>query len=114
LRPANRQFRNVELTGAVDPDGDAVLFTVDAVTQDEPVSGPNDRTAPDAKLAAGDNVISLRAERNPHGDGRVYRIAFTVSDAGGLTCSGEARVSVPRHPHKPTVDSRPPEYDSFG
>ena len=56
--------------------------------------------------------MELRSERNPQGNGRVYRIAFTVSD-GTDTCSGTARVNVPRKKDEPAVDSAPPSFDSF-
>jgi hypothetical protein len=46
------------------------------------------------------------------GDGRVYRIAYTVSD-GTDSCSGVAKVSVPRKKGQAAVDSAPPSYDSF-
>ena len=42
----------------------------------------------------------------------VYRIAFTVSD-GTDSCSGTARVDVPRKKDQPAVDSAPPRFDSF-
>jgi hypothetical protein len=55
----------------------------------------------------------VRAERNPHGDGRVYRIAFTTSDGRGGSCSGIATVSVLRKKRKPAIGSVPPSYDSL-
>jgi hypothetical protein len=101
------------LDGATDPDGDPVTLSVDGVTQDEPVVGSGDPTSPDA-VDEGDGQLRVRAERNPHGDGRVYRIAFTASDGRGGSCSGTATVSVPRKKRQPAVDSAPPSYDSFG
>ena len=38
----------------------------------------------------------VRAERSGAGDGRVYRIAFTVTDSHGATCSGVVTVGVPQ------------------
>jgi hypothetical protein len=111
LTRANRRFVRIVLDGGTDPDGDQLTFTVDAVSQDEPVRSSGDSTSPDARLRRGH--LELRAERNPHGDGRVYRIAFTLSDGNGGNCSGEATVSVPRHRNKPAVDSAPPSYDSL-
>jgi hypothetical protein len=113
LATANRRLVPIALDGATDPDGDQVALTVDGVTQDEPVTGSGDHTSPDA-VDQGDGQLRVRAERNPHGDGRVYRIAFTASDGRGGSCSGTARVSVPRKKRKPAVDSGPPSYDSFG
>jgi dipeptidyl aminopeptidase/acylaminoacyl peptidase len=104
LWPPNRRLRTVTLSGAKDPDGDEVTLEVTGVTQDEPVGG-----AYDARLR-GEGAL-LRAERNPKGDGRVYRVAFTVSD-GEENCDGTVMVEVRRHRHKQAVDSAPPAYDS--
>ena len=113
LMAHNHRLVRVSLAGATDPDGDPVTLGIDAVTQDEPVRGRGDRTAPDAVLRGG-GVLRIRAERNPRGDGRVYRIAFTASDDRGGSCSGEVAVSVPRNRRIPAVDSAPPSYDSLG
>jgi dipeptidyl aminopeptidase/acylaminoacyl peptidase len=112
LSTANQRLVPITLDGATDPDGDAVTLSVDGVTQDEPVVGGGDNTSPDA-VDQGDGQLRVRAERNPHGDGRVYRIAFTASDGHGGSCSGTATVSVPRKKRKPAVDSAPPSYDSL-
>jgi Tol biopolymer transport system component len=114
LLPANRKFITVFLSGATDPDGDVVALTIDGVTQDEPVTTSGDPTSPDAAEGAAPHSVNLRAERNPKGDGRVYRVAFTASDGRGGACSGTAKVSVPRHKDDPAVDSAPPSFDSFG
>jgi dipeptidyl aminopeptidase/acylaminoacyl peptidase len=108
LWPPDRRFRTVELAGASDPDGDEVTLEITGVTQDEPVGGGRDA------YGLGDNLARLRAERDPRGDGRAYRIAFTVTDAEGAQCEGTANVSVPRKRKQPAVDSAPPSYDSFG
>jgi dipeptidyl aminopeptidase/acylaminoacyl peptidase len=112
LGTVNRRLVPVTLDGANDPDGDPVTLTVDGITQDEPVLGPGDPTSPDA-VDEGDGEVRIRAERDPHGDGRVYRISFTASDGRGGSCSGIAKVAVPRHRRKAAVDSAPPSYDSF-
>jgi Tol biopolymer transport system component len=110
--PPNRAFTPVALRGATDPDGDQVTMVIDSVSQDEPVVGSGDATSPDAVLASG-SELRLRAERNPSGDGRVYRIAFTASDGKGGTCSGRVSVSVSRHMKISAVDSAPPSFDSL-
>jgi hypothetical protein len=114
LLPANKSLRRIAFGGLTDPDGDTVEVTVDSVTQDEPVAGKNDKTSPDAVLVPGAGQVRLRAERNPHGDGRVYRIAYTASDGHGGSCSGTLTVGVPRHNGEQAVDSAPPAYDSTG
>ena len=116
ISPARRdQFETVTLDGATDPDGDQLSYHIDRVTQDEAVTRAGDATSPDARFTgagAGSNQVELRSERNPQLDGRVYRIAFTVSD-GTDSCSGIARVDVPRKKNQPAVDSAPPSFDSF-
>jgi hypothetical protein len=112
LKTVNRGLIAITLDGATDPDGDPVTLSVDGVTQDEPVTGRGDHTSPDA-VDASDGEVRVRAERDPHGDGRVYRIAFTASDGRGGSCSGTATVSVPRKKGEPAVDSAPPSYDSL-
>jgi hypothetical protein len=113
LTTVNRRLVPLTLDGATDVDGDPTTLAVEGVAQDEPVTGRGDPTSPDA-IDDGDGQVRVRAERNPHGDGRVYRISFTASDGRGGECSGTAAVSVPRKRHKPAVDSAPPSYDSFG
>jgi hypothetical protein len=83
----------VTLSGASDSDGDTLAYQIDDVTQDEPVSGVGDDTFPDAALtSAGANAgrVFVRSEANSHFNGRVYRIAYTVSDGNGGSCSGTA------------------------
>ena len=80
--------------------------TVTGVTQDEPVMGIGDgNTGPDAQLGAAPNKVLLRPERSGAGDGRVYRIAFTLSDGLGGSCTGTVAVAVPHDQSKPAVDS---------
>jgi Tol biopolymer transport system component len=112
LRNANHRLVAITLEGTTDPDGDPVSLTVDAVTQDEPVTSRVDRTSPDA-IDQGDGELRVRAERDPRGDGRVYRIAFTASDGRGGSCSDTVNLAVPTKKRKPAVDSAPPSYDSF-
>jgi dipeptidyl aminopeptidase/acylaminoacyl peptidase len=109
LWPPNRRLRVVELSGAADPDGEPVSISVTGVTQDERV-----RRGRDAYPASGDDAVRLRADGDPRGDGRVYRIAFEATDARGGSCVGTATVSVPRKKKLAAVDSAPPSYDSFG
>jgi Tol biopolymer transport system component len=114
LLPANAHFRLVTVSGATDPDGDPVTLAITGVTQDERVTGPGDHTAPDAIAGDTPNQVRLRAERNRRGDGRVYRVAFDVTDSHGATCSGRVNVEVPKRRGVPAIDSAPPSYDSFG
>ena len=112
---ARTTFSTVRLSGATDLDGDPLTYRVDAITQDEPVLGVGigDPTEPDARLTSVANDVLLRAERNPQGNGRVYRVAYTVSD-GTATCSGVATVGVAGKRGQTAVADRATSlYDSF-
>ena len=89
LWPPNNKFVLVTLSGGSDPDGDAITLAVTGVTQDEAASAGGD-----ASLAGG-NQVNLRASRLGSGDGRIYEVAYTITDAHGATCSGTTTVGVP-------------------
>jgi Tol biopolymer transport system component len=114
LSPADGTLRLVTISGATDPDGDTPTIHVDGVTQDEPLTGKGDRTSPDATAGPSPNQVNLRAERQNSGDGRVYRVSFTATDARGAICSGTVSVGVPKTKNRSAVDSAPPSYNSFG
>jgi hypothetical protein len=119
------QMALITLSGATDPDGDALNYHIDGVTQDEYVTGIGDDTFPDAALAsagANSNQVFVRSEANSHFNGRVYRIAFTVSDGKGGSCSGTAgasgdtaaKVGVQRKKTTPAIDDgNAMSWDSF-
>jgi Tol biopolymer transport system component len=113
LSPANRRLRRVTVSGATDPDGDPVTLEITGVTQDEPVTGPGDRTAPDARTWPDAATVLVRAERDPSEDGRVYRLGVRGSDDRGRSCDAEVTVAVRRHTHRVPIDSAPPSFDSF-
>ncbi len=110
LWPPNHKLVAITLTGATDPDGDTLTWTITGVTQDEPTNGLGDGDTPiDAVLGTGPN-LRLRAERSGLGDGRVYRIASTVTDGRGGSCTSVATVGVP-HDQSPRSN---PAIDSGG
>jgi hypothetical protein len=55
-----------------------------------------------AAAGADSDRVKLLRERKPQGNGRAYRVAYTVSD-GAKTCTGTAGVGVPRKKDKPAV-----------
>jgi hypothetical protein len=114
LWPPNHTLRLVTVTGASDPEGDDLVTAITGVTQDEPVNGLGDGdTSPDAVLGPLSNQVRLRAERSGTGDGRVYRIAITVTDEFGLTCTATRSVTVPHDLAHAAVDSAPPSFNSL-
>jgi dipeptidyl aminopeptidase/acylaminoacyl peptidase len=113
LTKANHDLVLVTLAPADRPGPLPTAIVVNGVTQDEPLTGKGDDTTPDAARALRPDQVYVRAERNPQGDGRVYRIAYTALDGAGPSCAGTAIVQVPRQ-GSTAVDSAPPSYDSFG
>jgi hypothetical protein len=103
LWPANHQFIAIGLTGAVDPDGDALTLTATSIFQDEPLTGGGNG----AGFTPYDGILSpaqVRAERNGNpqspGNGRVYYVNFTATDPSGAFCTGQVQVCVP-HDNRP-------------
>jgi hypothetical protein len=116
LWPPEHQLVAVKLSGAHDADGDPLVFAITGVTQDEKikkVSGKGDEK-PDAKRVSGKpDQIKLRAERDPDKNGRVYRIAYRVSDGRGGSCTGVEQVGVPVKKRKTAV-ANAKSFNSFG
>ncbi|MGH7271115.1 MAG: Ig-like domain-containing protein, partial [Polyangiaceae bacterium] len=105
LWPPDHKFVSVALSNATDPDGDPVTTTVTEVRQDE---NPNGQI--DAQLAG--CALSLRAERDGRGDGRVYHVTFSAADSQGASCSGEVTVCVPHDQGKLSCGDQGPIYPS--
>ncbi|MDL1979767.1 MAG: hypothetical protein LWX52_17085, partial [Deltaproteobacteria bacterium] len=78
------------------------------VTSDEPTAtapgAGGSQYAPDAEITD-DTSILLRAERSGEGDGRVYRIAVTATDASGNTSSDTVSVKVNHDKKTEAIDS---------
>ena len=97
--PPDHKMVNITIQGGSDPDGDPVTVTITGITQDEPLNTLGDgNTEPDGAIV-GTSVARVRAERSgtPRvpGNGRVYRISFTLSDGRGGECEGNVSVCVP-------------------
>ena len=118
LWPVDNRFVPVGIAGITDPDDPparaaagpmtgALAVTVTAITQDEPVDDPIDSTGGQAPEPVGDYygpdgrgigtaTAWLRAQSDPHGNGRIYHVAYVAAAAGGASCTGTVVVGVPR------------------
>jgi PKD repeat protein len=113
LWPPNHKLVLVSIIGVTGPENEAVTLTITGVTQDEPVHGRGDgETRPDAVLQDAEEVV-LRAERSGTGNGRVYRITFTVDDGVGGECTGSVTVCVPHHQRRAPCRDDGQHYDSL-
>lgn len=107
LWPPNHKMVEVSILGVTDPDCDPISITITRVTQDEPTNGIGDGdTCPDAQ-GVGAATAQLRAERSGAGNGRVYTIYFTATDAKGGSSHSSVKVSVPKNNHEIAVDDGP-------
>jgi sugar lactone lactonase YvrE len=115
LWPPNHQMAPVTITGVTDPDGDTLTTSVTGIRQDEVVTGSGDTTSPDG-AGIGTATAQLRAERaggpRAPGNGRVYHVAFTVTDGEGGSCSGVVTVGVPHSQNGAAAVDNGPLHDS--
>jgi len=83
---------------AVDDCDAAPAVSLAAIWSDEPDSGDGTRAGDvaDAEFGARDETFRLRSERDSRGDGRVYTIVYTATDASGNAASDTVFVRVPR------------------
>lgn len=109
--PANGQWINVSLSGATDADGGPLQFRIASIFQDEPTDSAGDGSTAIDGRGIGTSTASVRAERQGNGNGRAYRIAFVVTDQGGLSCTGSVTVGVAHNPRAPVIDDGP-RFDS--
>jgi hypothetical protein len=97
LWPPDHKMLPVQILGVVKPSDDNVTIT--GVTQDEPTNGLGDGDTPTDTIihhnhAPNNDDVNLRAERSGKGNGRVYKIYFTVPDPE-QTAEGVVKVMVP-------------------
>ena len=93
LWPPNHKFVPVNVAVTATDDGGTVTCAISGIYSSEPVTGPNDDTAPDW-LITGPLTASLRAERSNAGSGRTYAIAVKCVDGAGNAATAEVLVSV--------------------
>jgi large repetitive protein len=108
LWPPDHKMALVHILGLVNPNHDPV--TIDGVTQDEPTNGLGDGDTPIDAIISGDSV-TLRAERSGNGNGRVYRVCFTVHDPE-QDATGCVNVMVPKSKKTDVAIDSGGNYDS--
>ena len=96
LWPDDHRLVRVDITGIVDPNGDAVTVKIERVLEDEdPSAGALAATCPDAVMAT--DHVALRAEHADNGDGRTYVIEYTATDRLGAVSRGLVSVCAPHY-----------------
>jgi hypothetical protein len=92
LWPPDHKMALVHIVGVNNPNNDPI--TINTVTQDERTNGLGDGDTPIDATINGDAAL-LRAERSGQGNGRVYRVCFTVHDPE-QNADGCVKVMVPK------------------
>jgi hypothetical protein len=96
LWPPNHKMVNITVTpNGVTDACSTPTWAITSVSSNEPVNGTGDgNTAPDWIIGSDGHSLQLRAEREGTGNGRIYTITVTVTDACGNTASSTAQVIV--------------------
>ncbi len=112
--PPNHKYQTFQVTNfvtSVTDNCDSISVSsvvITKVTSDEIENGNGDgNTMNDIVIAANCKSVQLRSEREGNGNGRVYTIFFSVTDAAGNTGSGTTKVVVPHNPGETAVDNGP-------
>jgi hypothetical protein len=120
LWPANHALINVNVLGVTDPvEGSAITITITGIWQDEPTNTIGDGNTLIDGFGVGTSTAQVRAERSgakrTPGDGRMYHIFFTGTDAEGGECTGSVKVGVPHDQGQDgTIGDGGPLYSSTG
>ena len=104
LWPPNHKMADVTATVVAqdlcDPHPSIVLTSIVSDEPDDALGNGDGNTTDDIQQAAigtSDFNFRLRAERAGSGDGRVYTVTYTATDACGLSTAAAANVLVPHH-----------------
>jgi hypothetical protein len=105
LGAPNHKMRDVHVSYTATDNCAGVVTTSLAVISNEPVNGTGDGdTAPDWEIN-GPHHLKLRAERSGQGNGRIYTITITATDAAGNSSASTANVYVSKG-NKSSANSR--------
>ena len=95
LRPPNHKMVPVTVSYSVADNCGAPTVCALSVTSNEPVNVSGDgNTSTDWQVVDAHHVL-LRAERSGKGNGRIYTVGVTCSDAQGNASHGDVTVQVP-------------------
>jgi len=84
ISPRNNKLVDISIIGITDLDGDTIIITINAITQDEPTSiTTKGKKSPDG-FGIGTNTAQVRAESSSLGHGLAYGISFPPDVGYGL------------------------------
>jgi len=96
LWPANHKYVDVEATVVASDNFDPnPIIALVSATSNEPDNGKGDGNTVQDIVVVNDFLFKLRAERSGKGNGRIYSITYSVTDACGNSATATTTVSVP-------------------
>lgn len=115
--PPNRKYENFdlsELVVSVEDDVDGTIpvssVVITSASSDEPDNAPGSgdgNSVNDIVIAEDCKAVDLRKERQGEGNGRVYEVHVSVSDAAGNVGTATCLVTVPHDQNYPAVNDGP-------
>lgn len=96
LSPPDLKMKNVTVNYTLSDNCPGTTASL-TVTSDEPESGLSAADKSPDWIVIDEHTVQLRAERNPRGDGRVYTITITATDAAGNISTVAKQVMVVHH-----------------
>lgn len=100
LWPPNHKMVNAALSYSATDSCSATVACSVSVSSNEPINGTGDGdTAPDWTVLSA-NYLQLRAERAGSGNGRIYTVGLSCTDASGNSTSSTTTVAVPKSQKK--------------
>ncbi|HEX7312568.1 MAG TPA: choice-of-anchor Q domain-containing protein [Pyrinomonadaceae bacterium] len=122
LWPPNHKYATFNVTNLVASASDNCdsgvgtgSVKIASVSSDEPENGAGDGdTTNDIVIAADCKSVQLRSERKSNGNGRVYIITFTVTDASGNVGTTTTTVNVPHSQNGSAAVDDGPSYTVSG
>lgn len=91
LWPPNNKMIPINVSVDVSDNCPGATYVLSSITSNENISDD----VSNADFNTADNSFDLRAQRNGNGNGRVYTITYTVTDASGNISYAEVSVNVP-------------------
>ncbi|MBI3195756.1 MAG: HYR domain-containing protein, partial [Ignavibacteriae bacterium] len=106
LWPPNHKMKDISASFTASDNSGTATVVLTSITCSEPDNGLGDGDTPDdiqdASYGTADTQFKLRAERSGRGNGRVYTITYSATDASGNSSTCVSTVTVPHNPGSKT------------
>jgi hypothetical protein len=101
LWPPNHKMRDLEVSAIVNDNCQGATWKITSIKSNEPVNGTGDGNTGSDWEITGDHTLKLRAEREGTGNGRIYTIYITATDAANNSTLDSVKVYVTHNIYAP-------------